>query len=230
MKRYDWILFDADHTLFDFDRSSKAALESALAEQGFDVLPRHFEMYYQINKQCWRAFEDGEIDRPTLRRLRFERFFEAAGLENDDPEAFNINYLSRLPHLPFFMNGALDLLDALFGHYRLGIVTNGMKEVQRPRLEMSGIDRYFEVIVVSGEIGVAKPDHAYFAYTHDRMGQPDKEQVLMVGDNLNSDVRGAQQFGYRGCWYNPGGVPNGEPVTPDFQIRALNEVHRVLGH
>ncbi|MDX1476837.1 MAG: YjjG family noncanonical pyrimidine nucleotidase [Saprospiraceae bacterium] len=230
MKRFDWVLFDADHTLFDFDRASKAALEWALTSEGFPIEEGYFETYFGINKACWRAFEDGAIDRLTLRRQRFERFFAEVGITHDDPEGFNVKYLQRLPHHPYFLDGALELLEALSGAYRLGLVTNGMKEVQRPRLARSGIDRYFEVIVVSGEIGVAKPDHAYFAYAHDRMGAPDKERVLVIGDNLNSDVRGAQQFGYRGCWFNPQGVANGEPVTPHYQIRTLAEVHGVLGH
>jgi 2-haloacid dehalogenase len=227
---YDWILFDADHTLFDFDRSARHALTMTLDEIGVTAAEEHFSTYHRINAEAWRAFEDKRIDAQVLRRVRFERFFEAIGVEHEAPEQFNAAYLGKLPDLPFFMDGALDLLDRLRLKYALGLITNGLSEVQRPRLVKSGLIEYFQVVVVSGEIGYAKPEHAYFAYAHDDMGGPDKERVLVVGDNLNSDIRGGRDFGFQTCWYNPGGGQNTSDVHPDYEIAHLGEILSILGH
>lgn len=226
---YDWILFDADHTLFDFDRSARHALARTLEEAGIAVVDDQFDIYHRINAEAWRAFEDKLIDVQALRRVRFERFFQEIGVEHDAPEEFNASYLGKLPDLPFFMDGAMELLDNLRTQCALGIITNGLREVQRPRLVKSGLIDYFRVVVVSGEIGLAKPDPAYFAHAHLHMGEPDKARVLVVGDNLNSDIRGGRDFGFQTCWYNPRGLGNVLDVQPDYEISHLREIGGIVG-
>ena len=80
-----------------------------------------------------------------------------------------------------------------------------MKEVQRPRLEASEIHTYFKAVVVSGEIGHSKPNHSYFEYVYDKLGQPNKDKVLVVGDNLIADIQGGKNDGFKTAWYNPSG-------------------------
>ena len=162
MSKFDWILFDADHTLFDFDRSSRQSLQKVLESFGERWVPEYFEAYYAINKQCWADMESGRINRAMLRKVRFSKFFEAVGITGIDPVQCNDDYLGNLPHFPYFMDGATELLDVLHGDYRLGIITNGMKEVQRPQLHASGVVDLFDVIVVSGEIGMVKPNAGFF--------------------------------------------------------------------
>ena len=226
--KLDWILFDADHTLFDFDRSARISLQDTLGKHGLAYTEESIEEYFVINRACWRAYEEGKIDRGTLARRRFELFFAHIGVDGVDPLAFNAEYLSELPGHPYFLEGAPEVLEIVGQHFRMGIITNGLQEVQRPRLVKSGIDHFFEVIVVSGEIGLAKPDPAYFAYTHQQMNMPDKDRVLVVGDSLYSDMHGGITYGFRTCWYNPSGSPATEDVQPDHQVRSHAELIELL--
>lgn len=225
---YHWILFDADNTLFDFDRSERYAFEESLKRIGVPFTKSHFDLYHTINKACWRAFEDGKLKKEELRTLRFEQFFSTIGV-HADPRQFSENYLNQLSTSAHMLEGAIPLLDELGGHYKLAIITNGLKEVQRPRIMKAGLVDFFEVIVVSDEIGHAKPHAAFFDYTFEEMKQPDKKKVLVVGDSLNSDIKGGRDYGLDTCWYNHQGSANESGIEPTFEVRAIGEVKRILG-
>lgn len=227
---YDWILFDADNTLLDFTAAERHSLSSAMADEGLDFQPDHHEVYHHINKACWHDFEHGRISKAQLRRERFERFFYELGVRGIDPDAFADAYLANLAHTGHLLSGALALLEALRPHYRLGLVTNGLKEVQRPRLHAAGIAGFFEVIVVSDEIGPAKPQAAFFDHAFTEMGGPERDRVLVVGDNLNADVKGGLDYGLHACWYNPEGAERYLPISPTYEIGGYGELLTLLGH
>jgi YjjG family noncanonical pyrimidine nucleotidase len=227
--RYDWILFDADHTLFDFDKSSEEALADTLLKHGVAEHKTHWLTYNTINKACWAAFEKGEIDRETMRTQRFSHFFEQINAQSIDIDDFGNQYLQSLPLRPYFIDGATELLSGLHGRVKLGIITNGLREVQRPRLESTGIDKYFDVIVVSGEIDLMKPNHAFFDHTHQLMGRPEKDRVLVVGDSLSADIAGGAGYGFKTCWFNQFDAPINGDVKPDYQINELYKLPEIAG-
>jgi YjjG family noncanonical pyrimidine nucleotidase len=227
MKKYRWVLFDADHTLFDFDKASEEALAEVLDAQGIGWGQGMYADYKRINVQCWLEHEQGIIDRDTLVYERFRRYFDFRQLDLD-PVATQKQYLHRLGNKPYLMPGAEELMDDLQGKVRLGYVTNGMREVQRPRLEKIGWHARFEVIVIAGEIGLSKPHTAYFAYVHQQIGIPDHHQVLVVGDSLTADIEGAASFGYHTCWYNPNEEPCHLDRQPDYTISHLSELREIL--
>lgn len=227
MNTYDWIFFDADNTLFDFDRAERDALESVLIDLGTAYDESYFETYQQINRACWRAFENGELPKNQLRTIRFERFFAHYDLKAD-PDTVSRRYLRRLSESAHLLVGVEDLLLRLSKYYRLALVTNGLKEVQRPRFARSGIEHFFELIVVSDEIGVAKPERGFFDYTFRQIGHPRPDRVLIVGDNLNSDIRGGIQYGIDTCWYNPNGFQEEMTVQPTYTIKNLEELPTIL--
>ena len=227
--KYSWVLFDADHTLFDFDRSARHALEHMFNEVGVEVSEELFQEYFKINKACWRQYEEGLIGRDILARRRFEMFFELAGVEGVDPVWFNSAYLAQLPNHMYYLEIAEDLVQRASTNYRLGMITNGLAEVQRPRLMRSSLHPHFDIVVVSGEIGLAKPDGAYFAYAHEQMARPDKERVLVVGDSLFSDIKGGNDYGFRTCWYNPDGLDAEENINPEFEVHSHHTLLELLG-
>ena len=156
---YNWLFFDADNTLFDFNRTSKLAFVAMLADAGIDLQPDYYPVYQKINHQVWQEFEQGQIDGKELRYRRFALFLEAIQKQGD---ALKLNeyYLNNLIEHTHLLEGAAQMLLDLRKQYQLAIITNGLREVQRPRLRHSGLTELFEVIVVSDEIGVAKPDAA----------------------------------------------------------------------
>lgn len=227
MERFTWVLFDADHTLFDFDRASEEAMGEMLAAHGADWAPGMYADYKRINVQAWREHEEGLISRDTLVYERFRRYYAFRGLDLD-PIATQQEYLHRLSRKTYLMDGATELLDSLRGKIRIGYITNGMKEVQRPRLEAIGwVDR-FDAIVIGGEVGLSKPEPAYFAYTHAMIGQPPHASVLVVGDSLSADIAGALRFGYTACWYNPDGHAQPDKERPHHTVSHLKNVMDIL--
>lgn len=227
--RYPWILFDADDTLFDFHRSARHALALTLAH--FKITPQadHLQTYEYINKAAWAEFERQEINALELRKVRFERFLDAIG-EWRDPLEMNGHYLAELSRTEFLLEGARELVEeCLVKKFRLGLITNGLKEVQRPRITKARMETYFDVIVVSDEIGVAKPHSGFFEHAFVEMGQPEKAEVLVVGDSLSSDIQGGNNFGVDTCWYNPKKAGNSSGHAPVYEISHLNDLKKIIG-
>ncbi len=225
--KYEWILFDADNTLLDFTKASEKAFAKALQNMDIPHQVDYFSRYKKANHVVWTAFENGEIEAITLRSKRFELFLTDIQIERD-PALFNTHYLNNLVAHTTLYKGALNMLDGLKDKTKLGLITNGLKEVQRPRLRHTGIYHLFDTIVVSDEIGVAKPNPAYFDYVFREMNYPPKEKVLVVGDNLLSDIKGGINYGTDTCWFNPENKENTTPFSPTFVARNFEEILKGL--
>jgi HAD superfamily hydrolase (TIGR01549 family) len=158
---------------------------------------------------------------------RFRRYFDFRKLDLD-PVSTQQQYLHLLGSKPYLMPGAEEIMSLLEGQVKLGYVTNGMREVQRPRLEKIGWDLRFDAIFIGGEIGVSKPHAAYFQHVHDNIGRPEHYNVLMVGDSLTADIEGASSFGYHTCWYNPKEETCHLEQGPDYTISHLTELRQIL--
>jgi 2-haloacid dehalogenase len=227
MNRYRWILFDADNTLFDYDRAVEVALGGTFADLGLAFQSEYAGLYRRFNAEVWAEFEQGLTTSARLRVDRFERLFRAAGIAVD-AQAFSKAYLPNLAKGSQLIAGAEELIKALWGPYRLGLVTNGLTDVQRPRLQSSTIADCFEVVVISDEIGAQKPDGRFFEIAFERMGQPPRSEVLLVGDGLSSDIQGGNRFGLDTCWYNPDGKPADPRYPARYEIRVLEELKKIL--
>jgi 2-haloacid dehalogenase len=112
---------------------------------------------------------------------------------------------------------------------RLALATNGIAEVQRRRFSKSALKNFFKAVVISDEIGVAKPAAAFFEIVFARIGNPPKKSVLMVGDSLSSDIAGGAGFGIDTCWFNPSSCSNESSVKPTYEISDLTELPELIG-
>jgi 2-haloacid dehalogenase len=225
--KYQWLLFDADGTLFDYDRAEAAALAGTFVQSGLDFEPACAQIYRRINADIWLEFERGAITAQRLRTRRFELLFAALGL-SFDAEEFSARYLRNLGGETYLMAGAEDLIKGLYGRAGLVVVTNGLTDVQRSRLSRSSISRYLTDVVISEEIGAAKPDRRFFDIAFRRMGQPPKSDVLIVGDSLTSDIRGGSDYGIDTCWFNPGRLPRPAGLGIRYEIGKLREVRHIV--
>lgn len=212
----------------DFDKAEEYALESTLREIEVDFSPQVHKTYKDINDACWRAFEDGKITKQELRLSRFEMFLKVVDRTDVKPSFFQDHYLGHLSESDFMVPGSKDLLTSLHPHASLVVVTNGLKEVQRPRLKKAGLTEFFDAIVVSDEIGVGKPHKGFFDVTFEQIDHPDHEQVLMIGDNLNSDIKGGQNYGLKSCWFNKHHKSNTTEIVPDFEARNMDELNGIV--
>jgi len=223
--RYRWILFDADGTLFDFDTAEATALAATWNELGLPSRATLHAEFRAINRDLWPQYEQGSITQAHLRLERFRRLL--AGIARE-PEAVSELYLRRLAESAQLIDGARELLDELRGRVGMVLVTNGVAAVQHGRLDRSGLRGHFEAVVISDEIGHAKPHARFFDVAFDRIGNPARAEVLMVGDNLAVDIRGAADYGLDTCWVNPHGAarPGDPPIQ--HEVRTVAELRPLL--
>ncbi len=221
---YGWLLFDADGTLFDYERAERRALRSALGSAGHDFSDESRDIYREVNAALWRALESGEVDAETLRYRRFELLFGRLGLPLEAARSAAEDYLVELGRCSDLLPGAADLIGALVGRATLALVTNGLAEVQRSRLARSPITRHFEAITISDELGVAKPDPRIIDHTLEALGGPPRGEVLIIGDSLASDIQAGLNAGIATCWFAPHGGEPPDATRPDHVVRDLDEI------
>jgi 2-haloacid dehalogenase len=227
--RYPWLLFDADDTLFDYGRAEAEAVRSAFEAQGVAFDDRWLAAYQRVNARAWLALEQGRVTPARLRVVRFEELFAELGLALD-PVAFSAVYLGQLAMQAHLTDGALEVVESLRPDHRFAIITNGLADVQRPRIARSPLAGLVEHLVISEEVGAAKPDPAIFEVALARMGSPDGRDVLVIGDSLSSDIAGGSAAGLDTCWFNPWAKPRGDAPAPTYEIRHLKELPALLGH
>jgi 2-haloacid dehalogenase len=224
--RYQWLLLDADGTLFDYDRAELDALRATCTDAGLHFEPAWLEAYRRINGRLWEQFERDEVDQETIKTRRFERLAEELDLALE-PAGFGRRYLAHLAEGTHLIEGAEETLRALYGRCGLVVLTNGLKEVQRPRLARSAIGSLLNAVVVSEEVGAAKPDSRIFEIAFEQMDQPARHEVLMVGDSLASDIRGGNDFGIDTCWFNPEGRPR-DGIACTYEISCLRQLLQIV--
>lgn len=171
-------------------------------------------------------FEQGLVTALKLRTKRFRLLFSDIGVIFD-PRLFSSYYPKNLALGSDLIKGVPETLKSLSGRIHITLVTNDLKDVQRPRLENSSIYNLVEKVFISEEIGAAKPDRAFFELVFRKLDNPNKNEVLIIGDRLTSDMLGGIQFGIDTCWYNPGEKATSLAVT--FQIQSLPELIPLLG-
>ncbi|MBV7300797.1 pyrimidine 5'-nucleotidase [Enterovibrio paralichthyis] len=221
--RYDWILFDADETLFSFD--AFAGLKVMFAGLGVDFSEQDFAEYQTVNKPLWVKYQDGEI---SAKQLQEDRFLVWSERLDVSPAELNSRFLDAMADICQPLEGVREVLPALAQRAKLGIITNGFVQLQQIRLKKTGLSEYFSHIVISEEVGVAKPDVAIFDHTFAQIGLPDKSRILMVGDNADSDIRGGQNAGIDTCWLNVDDKPLPHGVMPTHTARSWQEIHSLL--
>lgn len=229
--RYSTLLFDLDHTLFDFDTSELHAFAAALAVIGIAEETTHFPVYQRLNTALWAAAERGEIRSSQIRNLRFAQLTDALGLDADEATvaAMADAFVDGLGAHGDLYPGVPELLDRLAGRAPMAIVSNGLGEVVHARLERLAIEDRFDAVVVSSEVGVSKPNAGIFDAAFAALGEPDRRSTVMIGDSLTSDVAGGTGYGIATVWYNRHGIAAGPHDSFTHEIRDLAELDDLLG-
>lgn len=202
------IFFDLDHTIWDFDKNAEETLFELYPKYGFDTLfnrdsPDLFIETYTINNhKVWDLYHHGKIDKPTLRKLRFANTFTELGVDPDlFPTAFEEEYLAVCPTKTNLFPHAHETLQYLQEKYNLHLISNGFREACEKKLKYSKLEGYFKTIVISEVFGVNKPDPRIFEYALHN-GNTNKTDAVMIGDNIEADVRGAMRVGMDAIFFN----------------------------
>lgn len=229
MKKYDFLLFDADNTLLDFNKAEEIAIKSTVKVMGYDPTPEMCKAYSEINLSVWKALELGKIDKQSLKTRRFEIFVERFSLAVDPKEMAN-TYMSNLSKQGILKKDTKTVLSRLKDEYHVCIITNGIATIQKSRMKVSELDGLYKKVYISDEIGFEKPDKRFFDAVFEDIGITDLSKVLVIGDSLTSDIRGAVNAGVDSCFLNE---KNGEfpsDPRPTYMIGDLMEIFNILNN
>lgn len=222
------ILFiDLDDTILDFKKAENVALRKTLREFGLDPTDAVCARYSVINQGYWERLERKELTRDQVLFGRFETLFQEYGIVAD-PVTVSHRYTENLSIGHYFLPGAEEALKALSQKYRLFITSNGTTHVQESRLKSADIEKYFEGIFISQQIGVNKPDKGFFDGCFARIPNFDPTKAMIVGDSLTSDILGGINAGIATCWVNPKGKKARADICPDYEIESLAKLEDLL--
>ena len=200
MMKYEYLLFDADDTLFDFPKASSQAFETMCRTHNIPCTPEVYRLYHEINLELWAAFDRGELTKEFVTLERYVRFLKVLGLERD-PAACNRDFLAALGKGVYPLPHAEEVCRELKARgHRMYIITNAVASVQRSRLRGSVFAELFEAAFISEEAGAAKPNKAYFDYVRRQLPGMTDENALVIGDSLTTDMQGANnEIGRASC-------------------------------
>ncbi len=226
--KYSWILFDADNTLFDFTHSQKKALEHTFEAFGIKYHDDLFPLFTALNNRIWKAFDENKITHEEIKTERFKVLFNDIGVKNINLDLFNIKFIDNLILYSKLIVGTEQFILNMHKKVNMAIITNGMKEVQRPRFDNCKIKDKFKHIFISGEMGLSKPNKEYFEIVHKITGNAEKSKYLVVGDNIIADVWGGKNYGFDTCWYNQHKTKNEKKEFTDYEINKIEELSMIL--
>ena len=223
---YKYILWDIDGTVLDFVASEKYAIRTLFKKYGLgECSDEMLKLYSGINVKYWQKLERNEMTKPEILIGRFKEFFEAIGAPTSVAESFNAEYQVTLGDHIEFVEDAEEILLSEKGKYIIAAVTNGTKVAQEKKLRLSGLDKIFDKIFISEDIGSEKPNKEFFDLVFKSLGISNKKEVLIIGDSLSGDMKGGYLAGIDTCWFNPEHKANTLNIPITYEINRLCELH-----
>ena len=221
------VLLDLDDTILDFHAAEGTAIRATFRASGVPDDDATVNRYSEINRATWHRLELGELTREEVLVERFRLLF--AELSSDaDPTRTQAIYEDLLSREHPFIDGAIELLESLYQKYDLYIASNGTPLVQDRRIAESGIAHYFKGIFVSERVGANKPSREFFDKVFSNIDGFSRENAVIIGDSLTSDIQGGINSGIVTCYFNPKSRKNDTGITPDYEIRTLAELPPLL--
>lgn len=229
-RNYKCIFFDLDHTLWDYECNAREMLMELhvthrLSDRGvsFDDFHRQFS---EVNLELWQLYDSGLITNDVIRTQRFRKVLAHFNVEDEGLNcALSHEYLYGCPKKSNLVPHAREVLDYLSAHYALTIVTNGFEEIQSVKLLSGNITHYFDHVITSQKAGHKKPAREIFEYALS-VNKLRCDEVVMIGDNLVTDIGGATSACIDTIFYNPAAIAHSQKVS--HEIRCLSELQQIL--
>ena len=230
-RKYKYLLFDLDHTLWDFEKNSSETLVQLFYEFELDIklgcgVDDFILVYKRNNYRLWKDYENDLIKKEEL---RWKRFFDALIEFGYSDKMLSVDlaetYLKICPTKPHLIDHSIKLLDYLHDNYDMSIITNGFEEVQHIKIKSAGLEKYFDHTITSEMVGKRKPHGAIFKHCMDKMGG-ERKNTIIIGDNFHSDIVGGKKFGIDQVYFNPN--KNRHNQKPTYNIECLSELFDIL--
>jgi len=221
------VFFDVDNTVFDRERAQKETLR-LIARKFPDLFTgiaetRIIAAFLESDQITMREYVIG-LPPNEFRTRRSQVFLNLLGLSEQFSDEITAMYVDQYPTINAPVKGAREVIESLARRFRLGVISNGLPDVQYKKFDTLGIKLLLDCIVLSEELGVEKPNPEIFLHAVSLVGAaPGKS--LYVGDSYEIDVVGAKKAGMQACWFNPTGAnPSRTDIKPNFEIQALDEM------
>lgn len=229
MKNINDIFWDLDHTLWDFDRNSDLTFFKILNENNIKVdVSLFLKAYHPINREYWNLYRLNKVSKAHLRFYRLSDTFKELNVEVPEKliSKLTVDYINHLSDFNYLIPNALTILEKFHLNYNMHIITNGFKEVQKKKLEKSGLLKYFKTITISENIGFKKPSKEIFLHAITKANTV-IENSVMIGDNFNADIIGAKSIGMKAIYYNFHKIKN-QQLDGVLKINDLSELEGIL--
>lgn len=230
--QYTDILIDLDDTLIDTASNTKKTVKEVFDDYSlgeyFASFDEFFSFYHTNVSKLWDGYNKGKVTKEDIQRDRFtSSLAHLKGFDNKKIQVINKDYIERVMTKDALIEGALELLDYLKSKYKLHILSNGFTEMQYKKMESARLSlSYFDTIILSDVVGVNKPHPDIFAYSLNKIGVSGRD-VIMIGDNLQTDISGAHNSGIDQIWYNPEGRGYSD-FSPTHTVKVLSEIRNIL--
>ena len=223
---YKAIFLDIDDTVFNFKKCSESALKETFSTLNLEYNKDVFELFSAIDERLWKQQKAELLSVADVLNIRFAELSETLGLDYDSNLAKE--HFGELLGEQYIMEpGIEEVLKNISADYKIYAASNGMLTMQKNRLQLSGLKRYFTDLYVSDDIGSAKPNIRFFTESMKRAGL-ESADILMIGDSLISDIAGANNADIDSVWYNPYGLENETDIEADYEIKDLHELAGIL--
>lgn len=223
------ILWDIDGTVLDFIKSQTESIRACFKKYGLgDCTDEMLDRYTQINQHYWEELELEKISKQQVLEYRFVDFFKEYNISSVSANEFNIAYESGLPDYINILGNSIDVISKLKGRIKQYAVTNGAFFVQEKRLEKSRLNDLLDGAFISDAVGYEKPSVKFFDYVFQNIEHFNRDEIMIVGDSLTSDMLGGNNAGIICCWFNPNKNKNDTNVKIDYEITNLNEVFDII--
>ncbi|MDZ7657823.1 HAD-IA family hydrolase [Fodinibius sp.] len=226
---YKFIYFDLDDTLLDHQSAEAAGLKDVHTH--FDLFDdvssqELIDVYHEVNRKQWSLYSQAKVSRKELQRNRFELTLKEFGLNESRYEEVGTFYMQAYRNHWKWMDGAKEAYYNIIEKYPAGILTNGFAETQRKKFEAFDLYNSAHTTVISEEVGVLKPHPDVFAHATEKSGV-DRDEILYVGDSLNSDVKGGTDFGWNVAWFTQNGEAEKHQIA-DFVFDDFMDLKNLL--
>lgn len=219
MKLVKAILFDLDDTLLNRD-SAVDNLFHIMLEKYYGAVEHSVktDMLQQFKEYDKRDY--GYADKTNVLSSFFDAFPPTFQLPRHDMQDF---WNQQFPYCFSINQHTLKVIQTMKKHVQVGIITNGSTQRQKAKITHTGLASYFDVVLISEEVGFTKPDKRIFELALNQLHvQP--EEALFVGDDLEKDIAGCQQAKMKGIWFNPHQLTNPTDIKPDAEIHSFNQL------
>ena len=220
------VFIDIDDTLLDFTKCANDAIKSACNKFGVPYTTTLVDTFHPINLDLWHRLEKKEVTKEKLFDTRFQIVFDKLGIKADGI-AFETAFRENFHESAILVDGARDLLEYLRSKYKVYVASNASMHQQTNRMKRAELDGYIDGYFVSEDIGFPKPQKEFFDACFKALPDVKPQDVVMIGDSLSADIKGACEYGLKTIWYNHRNEPTAG-VKCDYIVSRLSEIKNIL--